>query len=174
MVRRENRSIENTNTQGNGQSDAFAEFFEAFMDAPPTFTFYISIGTPTVDISVISPMEIPIFVNRRSAQTETSRNTAAGTPSQFFSYIQELIDSIRRRERIKKELIRNKPYVFTKDMETKDCTVCLSEFKHKQRIRRLDCDHEFHKKCIDKWLLQGNSCCPLCRKEPFLKKYKEK
>lgn len=173
MTRRENRSRENTNSREDTRTDVFSEFFETFMDAPPTFTFYISIGTPTVDISVISPTEFPIFINARSIQVETG-DAAAGTPSQFFSYIQELIDSIRRRERIKKELLRNKSYVFTKDMQTNECTVCLSDFKHRQRIRKLDCDHEFHKKCIDKWLLQGNPCCPLCRKEPFSKKCKEK
>ena len=32
------------------------------------------------------------------------------------------------------------------------CLVCLEDFESKQNIRSLRCDHEFHAKCIDKWL----------------------
>ncbi|XP_055332938.1 E3 ubiquitin-protein ligase Arkadia-like isoform X2 [Paramacrobiotus metropolitanus] len=42
------------------------------------------------------------------------------------------------------------------------CVICISEFEMKQNIRVLPCSHEFHAKCIDKWL-KSNRTCPICR-----------
>jgi len=44
------------------------------------------------------------------------------------------------------------------------CHICLSEIKESEWIRKLpNCNHYFHKKCIDKWL-KKNVCCPMCRR----------
>ena len=32
------------------------------------------------------------------------------------------------------------------------CVVCMSEYCFKEKIRKLPCTHDFHSKCIDKWL----------------------
>nr|GMD01160.1 RING-H2 finger protein ATL46-like [Ipomoea batatas] len=53
--------------------------------------------------------------------------------------------------------------VGSKDRETLDCAVCLSEFLETHKLRLLPmCGHAFHINCIDTWLL-SNSTCPLCR-----------
>ncbi|CAL5214468.1 unnamed protein product [Lathyrus oleraceus] len=46
-----------------------------------------------------------------------------------------------------------------------DCRVCLSEFKEGDTVRNLNCEHTFHKDCLDEWFLQDQYCatCPLCR-----------
>ncbi|KAJ1913849.1 hypothetical protein H4219_005030 [Mycoemilia scoparia] len=52
------------------------------------------------------------------------------------------------------------------DPETADCcAICLIalENPHKQPIRILSCDHEFHASCIDCWLTTKSSRCPLCK-----------
>jgi len=41
------------------------------------------------------------------------------------------------------------------------CAVCLSDFENYDMLRRLPCNHCFHKACIDKWL-KKNKVCPLC------------
>ncbi|CAO2820764.1 unnamed protein product [Amaranthus hypochondriacus] len=44
-----------------------------------------------------------------------------------------------------------------------DCMVCLGEFTEGEKIKVLPkCNHGFHTKCIDTWLL-SNSTCPTCR-----------
>ena len=44
-----------------------------------------------------------------------------------------------------------------------DCTICLNNFTRGDAIRKLRCGHEFHKDCIDPWLLNNSVRCPICR-----------
>ncbi|ELT87610.1 hypothetical protein CAPTEDRAFT_209816 [Capitella teleta] len=41
------------------------------------------------------------------------------------------------------------------------CAICLEEYEEKQELRILPCQHEFHRVCVDPWLI-ANSTCPLC------------
>ncbi|XP_073697441.1 E3 ubiquitin-protein ligase RNF43 [Garra rufa] len=41
------------------------------------------------------------------------------------------------------------------------CAICLEEFMEGQELRIISCAHEFHKECVDPWLLQHRTC-PLC------------
>ncbi|PWA54353.1 Zinc finger, RING/FYVE/PHD-type [Artemisia annua] len=48
-------------------------------------------------------------------------------------------------------------------IEKSTCSVCLSEFEHGESLRLLpQCNHLFHIRCIDTWLLSHKNC-PLCR-----------
>ncbi|PAA70067.1 hypothetical protein BOX15_Mlig007436g1, partial [Macrostomum lignano] len=42
------------------------------------------------------------------------------------------------------------------------CVVCLADFEARQQLRGLACGHEFHARCVDRWLKQ-NRTCPICR-----------
>ena len=37
-------------------------------------------------------------------------------------------------------------------MEQTSCVVCMCDFENRQLLRVLPCSHEFHAKCVDKWL----------------------
>lgn len=51
---------------------------------------------------------------------------------------------------------------YNKDMECTDCSVCLELFYDGEDIRVLNCNHYFHKCCIDSWL-HTSLRCPICR-----------
>lgn len=41
------------------------------------------------------------------------------------------------------------------------CSVCLSELTG--ACKKLPCQHEFHRRCINQWKSRGNNTCPYCR-----------
>lgn len=43
------------------------------------------------------------------------------------------------------------------------CVVCFSDFEARQLLRVLPCNHEFHAKCVDKWLKVRPCVCACCR-----------
>ncbi|KAM0750921.1 hypothetical protein T439DRAFT_380759 [Meredithblackwellia eburnea MCA 4105] len=45
------------------------------------------------------------------------------------------------------------------------CPICVCDFELGEDVRILPCDgrHRFHRDCIDPWLLEVSSLCPLCR-----------
>lgn len=51
------------------------------------------------------------------------------------------------------------------EVDSGTCPICVCEFEAGEDVRVLPCDkrHRFHKDCIDPWLLQVSSLCPLCR-----------
>lgn len=45
------------------------------------------------------------------------------------------------------------------------CAICLDDFVHDETsVRELPCNHIFHPECIDPFLRDNSSLCPLCKK----------
>ena len=61
----------------------------------------------------------------------------------------------------------NKPLKIKKNdnILSEQCFICMENYKYLQYKRILpNCNHCYHKKCIDKWLKKKASC-PICRNE---------
>ncbi|KAL2093581.1 hypothetical protein ACEWY4_010893 [Coilia grayii] len=43
-----------------------------------------------------------------------------------------------------------------------ECQICFCEYKQGEQLRMLPCLHDYHVKCIDRWLKE-NVTCPICR-----------
>ena len=43
------------------------------------------------------------------------------------------------------------------------CSICLDEFKLRQSITLLNCNHLFHKSCAKSWFCNESTRCPMCR-----------
>ena len=70
-------------------------------------------------------------------------------------------------ELLRNSLIKNlsdKTSDYGKNAENDFCSICLDEFKTKEKIITLDCSHYFHKDCITDWF-KKHETCPLCREE---------
>jgi len=69
-----------------------------------------------------------------------------------------------------KKAIQNLPVVkfdqasFIEQNFSLECSICLAEFENNEDLRRLPCNHFFHKNCVDTWL-QENGTCPMCRND---------
>lgn len=48
---------------------------------------------------------------------------------------------------------------------TETCPICILDFEDGDDLRILPCEgkHKFHVDCVDQWLLELSSSCPLCR-----------
>ncbi|GBG26111.1 E3 ubiquitin-protein ligase ATL42 [Hondaea fermentalgiana] len=56
------------------------------------------------------------------------------------------------------------PASFAEKGYSLECSICITEFEPDEELRRLPCDHFFHKDCVDTWLNQ-NATCPMCRND---------
>ncbi|EMD37842.1 hypothetical protein CERSUDRAFT_114486 [Gelatoporia subvermispora B] len=47
------------------------------------------------------------------------------------------------------------------------CPICIVDFEEGDDLRILPCEghHRFHRECVDQWLLELSSSCPLCRQD---------
>ncbi|KAI9351393.1 hypothetical protein BDR26DRAFT_978513 [Obelidium mucronatum] len=48
------------------------------------------------------------------------------------------------------------------------CSICLEPYWEGDVIRILPCRHEFHIRCVDKWLMDIVETCPLCKRSIFV------
>ncbi|XP_077239384.1 uncharacterized protein LOC143880355 isoform X2 [Tasmannia lanceolata] len=56
-----------------------------------------------------------------------------------------------------------KESMFSSEEETTTtCVICLEEYNKKERVSALDCGHNYHRACIEKWL-SIKSTCPVCK-----------
>ncbi|KAL8692399.1 MAG: hypothetical protein Q9224_003966 [Gallowayella concinna] len=52
------------------------------------------------------------------------------------------------------------------------CPICLDDFiPHETTVRSLPCHHIYHPECIDPFLLQNSSLCPVCKSKVLPKGY---
>jgi len=64
---------------------------------------------------------------------------------------------------------RDRNDVIPASMGRDTCPICIMDFEEGDDLRVLPCEgkHRFHQSCVDPWLLELSSSCPICR-EDFL------
>ncbi|XP_021765168.1 E3 ubiquitin ligase BIG BROTHER-like [Chenopodium quinoa] len=58
----------------------------------------------------------------------------------------------------------HKSGIFSKKIDIGDCVICFTTYKNRDSIISLPCLHQYHKDCIEPWLVKKR-ICPLCKKE---------
>ena len=88
----------------------------------------------------------------------------------FGLYIVRCIDLHRENTRIIRQNGRSIPInvnslntlLLCNELPDESCSVCLEDFKEGDTIKKLNCNHIFHKDCLEPWLNENNNC-PMCR-----------
>merc|ERR1719186_97150 len=76
-----------------------------------------------------------------------------------------------RRHRLPKSSLKKIPtkkFVAGDEAHYEVCCICLDDYVLGEKLRILPCDHAYHVKCIDPWLLKNKRVCPQCRKKVFV------
>lgn len=50
------------------------------------------------------------------------------------------------------------------------CAICIDAFEPSDQVRGLICGHVFHQDCLDPWLTKRKACCPMCKRDYYLKR----
>ncbi|XP_023287910.1 RING finger protein 44 [Orussus abietinus] len=99
-------------------------------------------------------------------QTELSSPESAETENyEALLSLAERLGEAKPRGLTRAEVEQLPSYKFNAETHQGDqtnCVVCMCDFEAPQSLRVLPCSHEFHAKCIDKWL-KSNRTCPICR-----------
>lgn len=45
------------------------------------------------------------------------------------------------------------------------CNICMEDYINNDILKKLPCNHYYHKDCISKWLCNEKTTCPMCRKD---------
>jgi len=61
----------------------------------------------------------------------------------------------------KKNPIKQISYETIKLNEKYECAICLDYINENNYIYKLDCNHKYHKKCLNRWIKEKQKC-PLC------------
>jgi len=43
------------------------------------------------------------------------------------------------------------------------CSICLEDIAKNEKIKKINCNHEFHIECLKEWLCRQSIKCPICR-----------
>ncbi|GJJ78848.1 hypothetical protein EMPS_11207 [Entomortierella parvispora] len=55
-------------------------------------------------------------------------------------------------------------YLTLEDEQDAVCAICLCEYEDEEELRKMKCNHYFHKECVDEWLRIHRNC-PLCKRD---------
>ena len=76
-------------------------------------------------------------------------------------YLRNLVSKIITKHR---KLPINIGHEFKSSNITDICGFCCKSINKNIILRKLPCGHEYHKKCIDNWLISNELRCPHCQK----------
>ncbi|THH07795.1 hypothetical protein EW146_g9204 [Bondarzewia mesenterica] len=66
-----------------------------------------------------------------------------------------------------RQTFANDPVVMPDAIGRETCPICIVDFEEGDDLRVLPCEghHKFHQTCVDPWLLELSSSCPICRQD---------
>ncbi|CAM0903293.1 unnamed protein product [Alopecurus aequalis] len=56
--------------------------------------------------------------------------------------------------------------LFSRKEKHVECVICCMDYKNRDKLTTLPCEHQYHQTCVAQWL-KINKVCPVCNKEVF-------
>lgn len=68
-----------------------------------------------------------------------------------------------------KEIDLSNPFQAEMHFDSGTCAICIDTFESEDPVRGLICGHVFHQECLDPWLTKRKACCPMCKRDYYMK-----
>ena len=72
------------------------------------------------------------------------------------------ITTLKQYKQLKQRRVKKQPHA-SKYRES-SCAICLADWKLRELVTTLPCEHEFHHRCVKPWLMKNLNKCPVCRR----------
>ncbi|XP_027199401.2 uncharacterized protein LOC113793552 [Dermatophagoides pteronyssinus] len=134
----------------------------------PPFAFLSPLAIPNFDRRFSEWSDLPLFPPNTLHNSLFNDNMPEAENYEALLSLAERLGEAKPRGLNKSEIdqlpsYRYKPEISAETDQT-SCVICICDFEAKQNLRVLPCHHEFHARCIDKWL-KTNRTCPICRRD---------
>lgn len=116
-----------------------------------------------IEITDVEPTDSTQDTNPKKEETtvdENTRDLEVTTSDQNSTYHDALPQPAA-------EVDLGTPYEPHYDSGT--CAICIDVFEPEDQVRGLICGHVFHQDCLDPWLTKRKACCPMCKRDYYLK-----
>ena len=60
--------------------------------------------------------------------------------------------------------IPERTWMKASDTQEAQCSICFDNFERFQKYKKIQCGHEYHGNCLDKWLSEQKRC-PMCNED---------
>ena len=131
-------------------------------------TSYVTVQGSVVSGVILISFIVIFFISRWK---EICAHQRGDNPSR-----EELIESIMRHlQQLEQDLgaqtplgedrtrqLRSRRYKALRERDV-TCAICVEDFQNGERVKELPCKHIFHPTCVDEWLNNHSSLCPLCK-----------
>ncbi|EME26703.1 E3 ubiquitin-protein ligase RNF126 [Galdieria sulphuraria] len=78
-----------------------------------------------------------------------------------YQMLLQLDEKVENKRGASKSVIDSIPCVEVSESEMgESCCICLDDYVLGESLKRLPCNHIYHKACIEQWLIE-NACCPI-------------
>lgn len=113
---------------------------------------------------------LDMYLPRNVTEGEGTSSPGAGpsqppTTSNLAAPNAQLVATPIARTPTSPEAGADQPNVMPEAIGRETCPICIIDFEEGDDIRVLPCEgkHVFHQACVDQWLLELSSSCPICR-----------
>ncbi|GJQ15447.1 hypothetical protein GpartN1_g7238.t1 [Galdieria partita] len=90
-----------------------------------------------------------------------------------YQMLLQLDERVENKRGASKSVIDSIPCEQVCDSEIgESCCICLDDYVLGETLKRLPCNHVFHKVCIEQWLIE-NACCPIDKERLDGEKWKQ-